>query len=200
MNVVFDFGGVLFQWSPLQLLRDVLPHRDADGTLVAAFFQGYGGDWADFDRGTVQPEALAARIAVRTGLRRDEVQAVIDAVPSALQPIAGTVELLGRLRERGIRLRFLSNMPEPYARHLESTHAFLSHFDDGLFSSRVGLIKPERDIFELAREQFGIDPARTLFIDDHVPNVKAARDAGWQALHFENPAQCEAALVRHGLL
>lgn len=200
MNVVFDFGGVLFEWSPVQLLQSVLPQRQPDEALVASFFQGYGGDWGEFDRGTVEPDVLAGRIAARTGLRRDEVQAVIDAVPAALRPIEGTVALLARLRERGRTLRFLSNMPEPYARHLEATHDFLAHFHDGVFSARVGMIKPERAIFEHARERFGLEPAQMLFIDDHPANVTAAREAGWQALHFQSPAQCEAELARRGLL
>jgi hypothetical protein len=31
-------------------------------------------------------------------------------------------------------------------------------------------------------------------------NVEAARDAGWQAVHFRNPAQCAQALAGMGLL
>jgi putative hydrolase of the HAD superfamily len=204
MNIVFDFAGVLFHWDPHALLTQVLteraPTREAAGRWVDEIFQAYGGDWGEFDRGTVTPGPLAERIARRTGLNMSEVLSVIDAVPGSLAPIAGTVSLLERLHRRGSALYFLSNMPEPYARHLEAAHPFVGLFRRGVFSADVNLIKPEPAIFAHAAKDFGIDPARTLFIDDMPANVQAARASGWQAIHFQSPQQCEADLLALGLL
>lgn len=198
MTVVFDFAGVLFHWKPPELLARLLPHRVPDEAaaqrLVADFFQGYSGDWGDFDRGTVEPGPLAERIAARTGLTVEETRRVIDGVPAELTPIPGTVALLRELHAAGRPLYFLSNMPEPYARHLEATHDFLGLFRGGVFSARAGLCKPEPEIFALCARQHGLDPANTLFIDDVAHNVEAARAAGWQALQFISPQQCRAAL------
>ena len=203
-NIVFDFGGVLFHWQPNAFIARLLPQRAATPRaaqeLAAAFFESFDGDWAEFDRGTLHREPLAERIALRTGLSRPEVDAVIDAVPHELQPIDGTVDLLRRLYARGHALYFLSNMPAPYADHLEATHPFIGLFRTGVFSARVQMIKPERAIFDHAAQVFGIDPAQTLFIDDLARNAEAARAAGWQALHFVDAAQCEAGLVARGLL
>ncbi len=202
-NVVFDFGGVLFRWQPRELLARLMPERtrgaDEAQALFDAIFEGYGGDWGEFDRGTVEPGPLAERIARRTGLTLAEVHAVIDAVPNELQPIPGTVELLHRLHEAGLPLYYLSNMPEPYALHLERTHHFIGLFRAGVFSSRVRLIKPEAAIFEHTARALGLVPAQTLFIDDVAHNVEAARAAGWQALQFVDAAQCAQALRRAGL-
>lgn len=204
MNVVFDFGGVLFRWQPHEFMARLLPHHAPDDetarAVVLSFFEGFGGDWGEFDRGTLTRGLLAARIAQRTGFTLAEVDAVIDAVPHELQPIEATVALLQRLHDRGHALYFLSNMPAPYADHLEATHAFIGLFRAGVFSSRVKMIKPEPAIFAHAIRSFGIDPADTLFIDDVLHNADAARAAGWQALHFSDAAQCEAELARRGLL
>ncbi len=196
--IVFDFAGVLFNWQPLALLRRVLPaqaHDEASAAFWAAqIFQGYGGDWAEFDRGTVEPAALVDRIARRTGLAAAAVRAVVDAVPLALQPVPETVALLNRLHAAGPPLYYLSNMPAPYADHLERSHRFLRQFTGGVISARVRLIKPEPAIFALAAQRFGVAPAELVFLDDVPANVDAARAAGWQALHFCNAAQAEAAL------
>ena len=204
MNVVFDFGGVLFDWRPHEflskLLPDLTPTPQAARALAAIFFEGYGGDWAAFDRGTIEPEALAQTIARRTGLAVRDTRKVIDGVPHQLRPIAGTVALLRRLHTAGHKLYFLSNMPETYAQHLEASHDFLGLFRDGVFSARVKLIKPEPEIFAHALAVFGINAEQTLLIDDVAHNADAARAAGWQAVHFQDPAQCERELVRHGLL
>jgi putative hydrolase of the HAD superfamily len=204
MKIVFDFGGVLFNWQPQQLLQRELPHLATDDatarSLSELFFQGYAGDWADFDRGTVSVPDLVARIASRTGLAASDVQRVIDGVPGELQPRTDTVAWLQRLHEEGRELYFLSNMPLPYADHLEATHGFLRRFRDGVFSARVRQIKPDAAIYELAAERFGARPEELLFMDDHEPNVKAARALGWHALHFIDAAQAEAQLAAAGVL
>lgn len=201
--VVFDFGGVLFDWSPPVLLQQVLPHRvgshAAGAALAQDFFQGYGGDWLEFDRGTVQPDALAQRIAARTGLAEAEVRAVMDAVPQHLAPLQESVALLEALHAAGWPLYFLSNMPAPYADHLERTHGFIARFADGVFSARVQAVKPDRDIFEIAAQRFGHAPGRLLFLDDVLHNVQAAQAAGWRALHFQGAAQARAELAAHGV-
>ena len=204
MKVVFDFAGVLFGWSPPALVQRTLPRRADDAQaarrLADAIFEGYGGDWSDFDRGSVETAALVRRIATRTGLAEAEVLAVVDAVPSELQPLAATVALVEELHAAGQRLFFLSNMPAPYADHLERRHVFLRCFADGVYSARVQLIKPEPAIFELAATRFGCAPAELLFFDDVPGNVEAARAAGWQARQFVDAEGCRRDLVDAGLM
>jgi len=203
-HLVFDFGGVLFQWQPPRLLQRELPQVAPDlasaQALAADFFQSYTGDWAEFDRGTVDVPELVARIARRTGLAAADVQRVVDGVPRELLPIPETVDLLRRLRADGRGLHFLSNMPVPYARHLEDSYDFVGWFASGVFSGRERMIKPEADIFEFAAARFGQPPEQLVFLDDHLPNVQAARALGWHALHFSSAAQAEAELRANGWL
>jgi len=204
MNIVFDFGGVLFRWQPHEFMARLLPARtrtEADTqALIADFFEGFAGDWGKFDRGVLDPEPLAHRIVARTGLLLSDVRKVIATIPYELVPLHDTVALLHRLHEAGHALYYLSNMPAPYAEHLEANHAFLALFRAGIFSARVNLIKPDPAIYAHATQAFGIDPARTLFIDDVAHNVAAAQASGWQALQFRGAVDCETELVARGLL
>jgi putative hydrolase of the HAD superfamily len=202
MRVVFDFGSVLFRWRPTELLKRTLPQHASDeeraAHWVAQIFQGYSGDWGEFDRGMVEPGELAERIARRTGLAASEVMGVIDAVADELQPIEATVQLLERLHAGGTPLHYLSNMPMPFADHLDRTHAFLGRFASGLYSSRVKLIKPDPAIFELAAAHFKARPDELVFLDDHPANVVAARGAGWRAVQFSDAAQAEREMRQNG--
>lgn len=202
--VVFDFGRVVFDWQPEALLTRVLPQRvtstEAAAHWVEQIFQSYQGDWGDFDSGHVEIPALVARIATRTGLDKAEVQAVVDAAPASLVPLPGTVALMERLKTAGRRLFFLSNMPLPFAEHLERTHPFMDWFDDGVFSSRAKVNKPATAIFDHALAQFGLPAERVLFIDDHGPNVEAAKGLGWQAVQFVGDVELERELLERGLL
>ncbi|HEY4067871.1 MAG TPA: HAD family phosphatase [Burkholderiaceae bacterium] len=203
-NIVFDFAGVVFTWQPHDFMARLLPQRaatpEAARAFVGEFFESFGGDWGEFDRGSIEPAPLAERMARRLGLSLADARRVIDAVPHELVPIDGTVALLKRLHARGHALFFLSNMPAPYADHLDATHDFIGLFRRGIYSARVGLIKPEPAIFAHALERFGIAARDTVFIDDMAANVEAARAAGWQALQFLDPTQCEAELARLGVL
>jgi HAD superfamily hydrolase (TIGR01509 family) len=204
MRLVWDFGGVLFNWNPSDLVRRELPQRAGSEAEAAhwvdAIFQNYGGDWGEFDRGALSVPALVQRISARTGLSPLEVQAVVDGVPGELQPKPDSVALLRRLRDAGHAQLFLSNMPAPYADQLEAEHDFVGWFTDGVFSARVNAIKPEREIFQIAAARFGLPPAELLFFDDHPPNVEAARAAGWQAEVFTTAAVAAGQLRERGLM
>jgi len=201
-GIVFDFAGVVFTWSPPRLLKHEIPEYAFDDASAAhwaaQFFQNYEGDWQAFDRGAVSVPALIDRIARRTALPHAAVQRVVDGVPRELQANAQTVALLARLRATGHRLFFLSNMPEPYSRHLERQYDFISGFEGGVFSADVNLVKPEPAIFELAANRFGLAPQQLMFMDDHPPNVTAAEALGWNAFVFSSAGQAEADLRARG--
>ncbi len=204
MNVVFDFGAVLFRWHPASFLARVWPQRVADaesGRAVAAeFFQNYSGDWGAFDQGLIDAATVIERVATRTGWPRTEVEQVVRAVPDELQLLPDTVELIKELKQAGHRLFYLSNMPEPYADHLERHYPLHEWFEAGLFSGRVKQSKPGAEIYRLAIERFGVAPASCLFLDDHPANIEAARAAGWQALPFSDAAAMRPQLQALGLL
>jgi putative hydrolase of the HAD superfamily len=202
MKIVFDLGGVLLRWQPLSVLQRLLPHLATDEATAAHWsaqiFQSYQGDWGEFDRGTVAVPDLVQRITRRTGLAAADVQRVVDGVPHELQPIPEAVALLRRLHEGGRELFYLSNMPAPYADHLEARNPFIGWFRDGIFSGRVRHNKPEPAIYRLAAERFGAPPEELVFMDDHLPNVHAAQALGWNALHYSSAAQAEAELHQRG--
>jgi len=202
-RIVFDFGAVVFHWQPTRMLMRELPQRATDDTQAAHWaaqiFQGYGGDWADFDRGTVNVPELVSRICARTGLDPAEAQTAVDGVARELQPQADTVALLQRLHAAGRRLHYLSNMPAPIADQLEARNPFMQCFESGVFSGRVRLIKPDPAIYRLAAERFGASPEELLFIDDHPPNIAAAKALGWDGFVFTSAAQAQQELAARGL-
>ena len=203
LRIVFDLGGVLFDWQPLQLVQRFLPRRATDDAatraLAAGIFQGYEGDWAQFDRGMLDAGELVRRIAARTGLDPADVAALVEGVPPTLTPKPDTVGLVQRLRAAGAPLHFLSNMPAPYAEHLERAHPeLMGHFESGLYSSQVRLIKPEAALFDLAGRRFAAPPETLVLLDDVAANVEAARGHGWKAVHFRDAGAAEQALRAAG--
>jgi putative hydrolase of the HAD superfamily len=204
MNIVFDLGAVLLTWEPVALVQSQLaphaPTAEAAHTLARQMF--HHEDWLGFDRGTHSLDDAIGRMALRLSLPADRLSEVLAPMGERLEPIAVTVELLAMLRARrqagdDLRLYYLSNMPEPYARVLEYRHPFFQWFDGGIFSGDVRIIKPQPEIYALMAGRYGLVAADTVFIDDSLPNVLAARAFGWHAIHCERPTALPAQLAAY---
>ena len=202
MNIVFDFGAVVFDWQPTRLVTQHFPERCANPAearqLAAAVFDH--ADWRGFDSGTLALEQVIARTAVRLDLPEARLASALAPIGEQLAPIACNVELLASLRARrgrqgDLQLYFLSNMPGPFARTLERRHDFLQWFDGGIFSADVKLGKPDPAIFKLLASRYGLDGARTLFIDDSLANVQAADALGWATIHCKAPERLPGELL-----
>jgi len=66
--------------------------------------------------------------------------------------------------------------------------------DHVVSSARVGLAKPDRRIYEIARELAGAPAERCLFVDDTLENVEAAAALGMPTVHFREAADLGRAL------
>lgn len=199
---IFDLGAVVFRWRPAVVLARVLPEHVPDSAraqaLARLFFQGADSPWGRFDRGLISLPELLREQSRHTGLTQDEVLSVVEAVPEELQPLPDTVAWIRELQAGGHPLYFLSNMPAPYADHLEAVQPVMRRFRGGVFSARVQMGKPDPAIFRFALERFGLLPHEAVFIDDHPANVEAARGCGLAAVHFVDAT--DAARLARGLI
>jgi len=203
MNVVFDLGGVLIGWEPARLVRAHFPQQAASDAAAASLARAlfHHEDWLAFDGGIRGVDEVVARSAARLGLPAEALHDFIAPLGERLDPLPENIALLDSLRARReagepLRLFYLSNMPVPYARALERRHAFFGCFDGGIFSGDVKRVKPHEEIYNLLAWRHGLEPARTLFIDDCAANVEMARALGWQAIHCAAPGALAPQVLR----
>ncbi len=196
--VVFDLGGVLIDWDPRHLYRQLFDDADEmeaflEEVELAAWNtrQDAGGSWA---------EAIE-RLAAEHPARRELIEAFHRRWPETLAgEIPGTVAILAELRQAGVRILALSNWSaETFPVALER-FPFLGWFEGIVISGEVGAIKPDRRMFERLIERSGIEPADALFVDDADANVRSAARLGFHALRFTGADALRAELVRLGLL
>jgi 2-haloacid dehalogenase len=198
-TILFDLGGVLIDWNPRYLYRPLFGGDDA--AMEDFLARVCPPEWnLEMDAGRPFAEAVAERQrlfpehAERIALwHTGWPQMLRDQIPE-------TVELLAALRGRGHRLLALTNWSAETFPIARQRFAFLGWFEDIVVSGEVKLAKPDRRIFELAIRRAGLDPARTLYIDDSASNVEAAKALGFRTHHFESPAGLRAELDRHALL
>ena len=203
LNLVFDLGQVMIRWEPEALVRRFFPDRcgtDAQAqSLAQTCFRSKA--WSDFDAGLLDTDGVALHLAQGIQEPLSRVRAMVVDIAHALTPIAASVDLLVQLHQwrqsqkvMSLRLFYLSNMPELYADHLIEAHSYFHAFDGGVFSGRVKLAKPDPAIYAHAELVLGLEPAHTVFLDDHWPNVQAAKERGWQGVHVPEPGHLPTVL------
>ncbi|MGB4960808.1 MAG: HAD-IA family hydrolase, partial [Saprospiraceae bacterium] len=60
-----------------------------------------------------------------------------------------------------------------------------AYFDQAYYSHVIGRRKPNEDIYQFVTNDAQIKPEETIFIDDLLPNILAAKDHGWQTYHHD---------------
>jgi len=197
-TVVFDLGGVLIDWDPRYLYRQLFDDPDEMESFLAEVTTA---EWnAHQDAGRPWAEAIELLVAEHPE-RRELIEAFHGRWPEMLAgEIPGTVHVLAELRAAGVRLVALSNWSAEMFPIARQRFDFLAWFEGIVISGDVGVNKPDRRIFELLMDRFGIEPAAALFIDDSSANVDAATALGFHAIQFTDPKALRVELVRLGLL
>jgi 2-haloacid dehalogenase len=198
-TVVFDLGGVLVDWDPRYLLRKVMPGREAEMETILADVLNH--DWnLNRDRGDSWPDAMAQlerQYPQWADIFRAYDERWVETMGGSKD---ATVVILEELRHQGVPLYALSNWSAEKFPEAESTFGWLALFDGIVVSGRVGLIKPDREIFEHLMQTYDLEPGDLFFIDDHEPNISAARSLGIRAHRFSDASRLRAELVEAGLL
>lgn len=67
----------------------------------------------------------------------------------------------------------------------EREHPFNDYFDKAFYSCEIGLRKPDIESFQWILDHLGIKAVKTLFIDDSIQNIEAARKVGMQTVYLK---------------
>jgi 2-haloacid dehalogenase len=197
--VVFDVGGVLIEWDPRHLYRKLF--AGAEPAMEHFLANVCTHEWnrcQDAGRSFAEGARLLK-------LEHPDKAELIDAYAARFDemmpgPIAGTVEILAELRERGTPLYGLSNFSAETFPPALQRFEFLRWFHGMVISGEVGVIKPDPRIYEILLARFGIDPHRAVYIDDVAANVEGARPFGIHGIHFTTPDALREELGRLALL
>jgi 2-haloacid dehalogenase len=196
--VVFDLGGVLIDWDPRYLYRQLFDDPDEMESFLAEVTTA---EWnARQDAGRPWAEAVEV-LAGEHPEQRDLIEAFYLRWPEMLAgEIPGTVAVLAERRDARVRLLALSNWSAEMFPIARDRFAFLAWFEGIVVSGEVGMNKPDRRIFDHLVDRFAIEPAATVFIDDSTANLATAAALGFRAIHFIDASSLRRDLARLGLL
>lgn len=195
--VVFDIGGVLVDWNPRHLYRKLLSPEQMDDFLSNVCTLAWH---SAHDRG-IPMTTTAAELKHQHPQYSD----LIDAWRLRWSemfggPITGTVALLEELVGSSTPVHGLTNWPAEKFGEARDMFPFLAHLEPTVVSGEVGVAKPDPVVFDILIERTGLNPARTLYIDDAPANVQSAADHGFIAHRFTSSAELAGTLRHFGVL
>ena len=177
-SVVFDIGRVLVRLDFTRILAYFSRHGLDTGSMDGLLEQI---ELAAYERGEFDGGELLRRIA-RLG---DGAMTVEELHREWLGMFVPDQEMLSLAHDIAGRRRvyLLSNIGDLHWDFLRREIEVESIGHGALPSFRAGASKPDPAIYRHAEKLFGLDPARTVFVDDLVANVDTARQRGWHAIH-----------------
>jgi 2-haloacid dehalogenase len=198
-NIVFDLGGVLIDWNPRYLYRKIFSSEEQMEYFLESVCSQHWNEQQDAGR----PFSKAtAELIEKFPHFKSEIQAYDLRWEEMLSgPIDSSVKLLEKLSiNKRYRLLALSNWSQEKFGIAENRFSFLKLFEDIVVSGRVGLKKPDPQIFQFLCTRHQITPQDTIFIDDSVVNIQSASQLGFRALHYKCTDELEGQLIKLGVM
>ena len=188
---LFDLGGVLVDWDGIAPLVDL---TNGKLTLEQARRFWLESAWVrKFEAGHCSPEAYAEGVVAELELRIEPATFLAAFYAWDKGPLPGAIELVRALKER-YHVACLSNNNVLHWSN-PVLQSLTAHFDPAIASFHVGLMKPDRDIFDLAIQRIGLPPQRIVYFDDNPECVEAARGAGLLACQAKGVDNVRARLA-----
>ena len=198
-TVVFDLGGVLIDWNPEYVYRQIFP----DPAQRKWFFEEIcTPDWNEEQDGGRSLEEGTQLLVGRFPDHASSIRAYYDRWEEMLSgPIEGSVEILRHLKfNTPTKLYALTNWSAETFPLALQRFEFLHWFDGRVVSGEEKTRKPFKDIYEKLIRRFSIIPAESIYIDDNLRNLDPAKALGFHTVHFQDPAQFAKTLTQAGLL
>lgn len=189
--VYFDLGGVIArteQCEPRTSLAQSLGLTYAE--IDKLVFENESSKQASL--GLITEAQHWQNVAHSLGLPGSEGERICNEFFAGDQIDLKLVDLMRNLRP-AIKVGAISNAWSGMRAWI-TAHNFADVFDDMVISAEVGYAKPDARIYQTALQNLQVLPTESVFLDDTLRNVEAARKIGMHAIHFVQPEQAIAEL------
>ncbi len=193
-TIVFDLGGVLVDWNPDYVYKNVFATEEERRW----FYQHIcTPDWnEEQDAGRTLHDATEELVR-KFPEHETNIRMYYSRWEEMLGgPIEETVQILHHLKHNtGYRLYALTNWSAETFPIALRRYDFLQWFHGRLVSGEEKIRKPFKEIYELLIDRFGINPSQAVYIDDNARNLIPAKELGFHTIHFQSPAQFKKELM-----
>jgi putative hydrolase of the HAD superfamily len=186
--VIFDLWNTIAEW-PHDRWAEVRPRvAERLGLTLEEFDTRWYGELAHL-RETGPIADVLARFDLSPDAAEDVLALRGDVTRQGLVPVPGAAETIAELRDRGLRTGLITVCSEDVPRIWPET-LFHGLFDAEVFSSSVGLRKPDPRIYALALDELEVPASEAMFVGDGANDELAgAERVGMTSVMLEVPPE-----------
>ena len=196
-TIIFDFGGVLIDWNPRYMYRDEFAE---DSEMELFLSQVCTDDWnLQQDGGRSLAEGTRI-LQEQFPEHKAKIQLFYDRWEKMIKgSIPQNVAVLRKLKEK-YKLYGLTNWSAETFSIVFGRYSFFRLFDGIVVSGEEKLLKPDHAIFELLLKRYQLEARQSLFIDDNIKNIQAAKEMGFATIHVLENTDLDIELHALGLI
>ena len=198
-TIIFDLGGVLIDWNPEYLYRKIFSEEDD----LRYFLENIcTSDWNEEQDAGYPLAQATAELAIKYPQYDGEIKAYYGRWQEMLGGYKDEcVAILENLhQQKNCRLLALTNWSGETFHTAKNMYPFLGLFEGIVISGDEKIKKPDPRLYQVLIDRYGIQPVKSIFIDDTNINVEAAADLGFQTIHFLSANQLQDELQKLGLM
>lgn len=189
---VSDVGKVLIDFDFAPAARRLAKKCPHPAETVLSLFDSIKGPYED---GRIDDEEFVRegmRLTGFTGTAEEFITIWCEIFTENLPMRQSLAAIAGK-----VPMYLLSNTSGLHKDYFWRTYGIFESFADGVYSHEAKCSKPGEEIFRHTIEQFDLDPERTFYVDDLLPNIETASRLGFRTFHysFAKHPEFEAALA-----
>jgi len=196
-SIIFDFGGVLVDWNPRYMYKDVFENNSEMELFLT---QICSEDWnLQQDKGRSLSEGTRV-LQDKFPEHRTNIQLYYDQWEKMLKSdIPENVAILPQLKLK-YKLYGLTNWSAETFPVALKRFSFFKYFDGIVVSGEEKMVKPDEDIFYLILKRYNLRAGNCLFIDDNLKNINTAKKLGFSTIHLKEMTDLKTELSLLGIL
>ena len=190
-TIYFDYGGVIYKTPSMEGLNrwtQILGLSDEPEIAEMLENPNESQFVKDMCLGKIPEDRVWTIMADKWHIKPSLIRRVRRALVSKRRLNKPIVNLMAELSNQ-YRTAILSNAGDQTRQLMEDVFHLDQFVDEIIISAEEGVIKPDPQIYMIAMERMNAVPESSLFIDDYLENVLAAREFGMKAVHFIDNAQ-----------
>jgi 2-haloacid dehalogenase len=189
MKFLFDLGGVFFDWDPNHFFKNIFEKAEERKYFLTEVCNDEWNFQQDAGRTIKEAESelipkfphYEKQIKMYYKIHRKMIIGTFEA----------SIEVLKKLKKLNYECYVLSNWSAETFVGMIDDYPFLQFFDGLLISGEDNMMKPDAAIYELAINRFNLIPQETVFIDDKLENIEAAKIMNINTIHLVDPNKIE---------
>ena len=196
-NIIFDVAGVLVDFKWKERFKELGVPEEEIEPLAAATLNSRV--WPEFDRGVWSDDEVLLGLIKDAPEKEQWIRLIWDRVSVSVTCRSYTRPWIRFLKEQGYHVYLLSNWPGKIYDERAEELSFEKETDGAIFSYRVKMIKPDREIYEKVLSEYGLKAEECVFIDDTKINLPVPESMGIHTIQFVQYEQVVKDLEKLGV-